>query len=35
MTSQAKDLIKAAHITKADYERLKEDCDQVGTFVLD
>ena len=21
--------------TKADYERLKEDCDQVGTFVLD
>jgi len=21
--------------TKADYERMKEDCDQVGTFVLD
>jgi hypothetical protein len=21
--------------TKADYERMKEECDQVGTFVLD
>ena len=22
-------------VTKADYERMKEECDQVGTFVLD